>query len=415
MAGGEKWRKRRAAKQAAAAAAAAAATAAATATSAPPPRPQTLPLLTSMLPAELQLAVLSHLPVAQIQRCRALSRHMRDLVDGAGNQAICAQGGLEHAQQKFAGFMATYVEYDVDAVDELHLPCAFFNTLVAYTKLRGIAEFFCIKYWRFMRDFAAHWLERCLAADGAAADPTDSFGPSTVSNIVWVVHRLHLHHQDDSPSSSSADDIADRGRDLQDKEALVLMRLAPDQLGAAILQKVADGAMEGVVLHREGAHNHCTEFECPYEFKLCGNLSKLGRKEPELDDEGAATAADASAADALAAQSEESTWSEVPKKRALRGTHLTRLEARQPDQRFSLSENQTSPETDDNSEDDNSYGDVAFELRKKFGLPELPDGLPFAYYARSRRDATMIKAILESDKKLSMLERAGMLDRIFIW
>lgn len=94
------------------------------------------PFIKKLAP-ELQLAVLLHLPVKQMQKCRAINRYMRDLIDNEKNQIICAQGSVARAHERFRKFFETHVDYDVDAVDEDGNPCGFLNALVAWTKLRG--------------------------------------------------------------------------------------------------------------------------------------------------------------------------------------------------------------------------------------------------------------------------------------
>ena len=412
MAGGEKWRKRRAAKQAAAAAR-------------PQPRPRNM--LISMLAPELQLAVLSHLPVKQIQKCRAVNRYLRDLIDSPENQTICAQPGLARAQKKFTQFRETLVEYDVDAVDELGVPSGFLNALVAYTKLRGIAEESCIAYYVCVSEFSQHWLQQCDKKDALLADNANSNRKNDVCLAARAIHLLHLHHR--GVEILRRDQVAGWETTLQQEEYLKLMRMSADQVGAAILQKVADGALDGVSTHKEGNLVDCIAYESPHNFKLRGRLSKLGRQElnirisfgaetlDEILDEAEARE---NATDLLAEHEDEATWSKVPTKRALRGHHLSDLESQRPDKRFSLveeAENRFEMEDDEDYADGwvIRYDDIGNALKKKFGLERFPATLPFDYYVRSARVAAMIKGILRTDKKLSLLERAAMLDRILIW
>ena len=415
MAGGEKWRKRRAAKQAAAAAR-------------PQPRPRNM--LISMLAPELQLAVLSHLPVKQIQKCRAVNRYLRDLIDSPENQTICAQPGLAQAQRRFTKFMETHVNYDVDAVDEFGVPCGFLDALTAYTKLRGIAEDYCYESVIFSHIFSDHWLLQCHKKGETQKPGHTSSDIAATRNVIDSIYGLHLHYKGVKKLSEAR--VAQKQATLGEGESLAIMRVPIKQLGPAILQKVLDGKLDDVPHHRQGDYVDCIAYESPYEFKLEGKLRKLGRQEtrchmvwggePLENETFPERLARIDAAHALAEQEEEATWSKIPEKRALRGSHLSELETRRPDKRFSLAEER--PRVYDWEFDDydlNEAGEiheideVGPKLRTKLGLPELPASLPFGYYARTARTAIMVKDMLESDRKLSMLERAAMLNRIFIF
>ncbi|KAF2206229.1 hypothetical protein CERZMDRAFT_103619 [Cercospora zeae-maydis SCOH1-5] len=410
-----------------------------------------------MLAAELQLAILSYLPVNDIQKCRRVNQYMRDLIDDPPNQVICAEPCVVQGRAKFDEFIKTNIEYDVDAVDADGNPCAFLGALVSMTRSRGIAGDICFLHSDWPKAFAKHWLKQrhARAQSNVQLGCPDEYYPA-VCIVVTKLHMLYMLRQGLSVQHPAFQRINLAEESIREDSALELVGVTREQCDAALLEKVAAGAFKGTRVHETCRSLHCQGDVFPYAFKLVGLVSRLDqachtsirlsarfsrlrealRSGRSYDD----FCKEESAAAERQRQWEEASWTVVSRK--ARGgaskearEHASNREAVQdntieagghtaeqavtvqtplPIMAAGSTGNTLSPPLRPRfpSKEEDEVGQKLLEV---FELPKLAEDLPFAYYGRSRRMVHLLKEVLEGEKELTPLRKAAILDSIHIW
>ena len=74
-----------------------------------------------ILPNELILAILSHLPAREIQLCRRICKHLRSLVDTKGNRAFLIRPDASSALMSIREIHASMIDIDPAQIDLLSL------------------------------------------------------------------------------------------------------------------------------------------------------------------------------------------------------------------------------------------------------------------------------------------------------
>lgn len=111
------------------------------------------------MPAELQLKILSDAPAREIQRCRAISRHYRDLIDLEANRSLCSVPGLARSTARLQAFIEVgdfsrsshvthsadttpqrYCEYPMTKIDEYGHDHALLDAFLDYLMLHGVCD-----------------------------------------------------------------------------------------------------------------------------------------------------------------------------------------------------------------------------------------------------------------------------------
>ncbi|KAK4631600.1 hypothetical protein CLAFUW4_02718 [Fulvia fulva] len=92
------------------------------------------------MPAELQLKILSDAPAREIQRCRAISRHYRDLIDLEANRSLCSVPGLARSTARLQAFIERYCEYPMTKIDEYGHDHALLDAFLDYLMLHGVCD-----------------------------------------------------------------------------------------------------------------------------------------------------------------------------------------------------------------------------------------------------------------------------------
>ncbi|GIZ46994.1 hypothetical protein CKM354_001009600 [Cercospora kikuchii] len=397
-----------------------------------------------MLAPELQLDVLSYLSVTDIQKCRRVNRYMRDLIDNPANQVICAAPSIAQARKKFDEFIKSHIEYDVDAVDEAGNPCGFLNALVAYTKSHGICQSHCELHVLQLEDFAAHWIERWQPGPEVPQENRCSAVMSAAAGL----HALHMLREGLRHSQFGRIGVGKLEFILELHITHELFGVSREQCSSALFQKIAAGAFEGTRCHERGESLGCVGCRSPSKFKLAGVLSQLERshylsaKANEDVDEyiadmrnGARLHGHALATVRAALEErkrEEASWTEVRRKEQPQFRNPWRSLADVQDSTDRVESYLAQPamvqgasiSTHDGANGDDALpqdspfnqgdevGALLFEL---FELPKLPDNLEFAYYGRSRRLVSLMKEVMQGEKKLTPLRKAAILDSITIW
>lgn len=406
-----------------------------------------------MLAPELQLAVLSFLPVQDIQKCRRVNRYMRDLIDNPANQVICAAPTIAQAREKFDQFMKTHVEFDMDAVDADGNPCAFLDALVALTKLRGIAQDRCLSYTLWMMQFVEHWIKRRLMHTRSELQHDVQIEQRwIVLGIASDLHTLHMKQKGLRFKEIVEEPVDELEQSIEENTSLELLGVTSEQCDSAFFQKVAAGAFEGTSYHTEdNTEVACMGCKPPYNFKLVGLVSKLGQghwvSEQEIQEwrpyaEGMRNGQSFDeVVEAMVEhaererQREENSWTVVqPRAGARNERHesadgCSDVESETIQAGTDALEQPHTAQTslsitgDDASDDTLSLPDRPVKendeigplLSELFGLPQLPTDAPFAYYSRSRYQVSLLKEVMQGEKTLTPLREAGILSSIHIW
>ncbi|PPJ52718.1 hypothetical protein CBER1_10791 [Cercospora berteroae] len=410
----------------------------------------------NLLAPELQLAVLSFLPATDIQKCRRVNQYMRSLVNNPSNQVICTGPSITQARNKFDEFIKTHIEFDMDAVDADGNPCAFLHALVALTRLRGIAQDYCFEHTLWMMQFVEHWIKRRLMHTRSDLQHEVQIEQRwIVLGIASDLHTLHMKHKGLRFKDIGEETIDELEQFIQESTSLELLGVTSEQCDWALFQKVAAGAFEGTSYHTEDK----TEVACmgckpPYNFKLVGLVSQLGRghwaSEQEIQEwrpyaegmrNGQSFEEVLQELDAMAEkerQREEDSWIMVqPKPRA--GARNERHESANGCsdveseaigngsrglEQSAVAQAALSITYDDASDDALSLlpdrptqenDEIGPLLSDLFGLPQFPTEAPFAYYCRSRRLVGLSKEVLQGEKTLTPLRKAAILNSIHIW
>lgn len=304
----------------------------------------------------------------------------------------------------------------------------------------GIAEELCMDYFFISEIFVEYWLER------SKLKPPKGAGVSSLEDglrTVSAVHGLHMASKG-LPYGHIADNMHTvqlyTGK-LRQQGSLDFMRMMSEQVDAAVIQKVLHGTLEGVSHHNEGDLLDCDQYDPPrfYKFNLQGKFASLGKpifrcaislgegsRERQRNGESFRDIQESTKeADGAAMQREEGTWSKVPAKKTRRGQAPEDAQDDKGDDDFFPTAGDTSSDLVFHIDlDDPSYDpDIDFDnvdeigpaLCMALGLPAVPRSLPFEYYARSPRVVSMIKAALLGRKKLTLIERAYVLEGMYIW